>query len=115
MNNKIKATLSVTNVLNGKSFNRAFLCIGEKQALKFAELSYKQNPDCVIIVSSLEGQFFHVFPPVNMDKDLTLVEEGKMEFDDYFEKWVGAQKPKKARKEKPKRASDSEMFCQSAA
>jgi hypothetical protein len=115
MNNKIKATLSVTNVLNGKSFNRAFLCIEEKQALRVAEIENKLNPDCVIIVSSLEGQFFHVFPPVNMDKDLTLVEEGKMEFDDYFEKWVGAQEPKKARKEKPKRASDSEMFCQSAA
>jgi hypothetical protein len=115
MKNKIQATLSVSNLLNGESFNRAFFCIDEKQALRIAELSYRLNPDCVITILSLEGQFFHVFPPFNMDKDLTLVGEGKMEFEDYFEKWVVAQKPKKARKQKPKRASDSEMFCQSAA
>jgi len=123
MKNQIQATLAVTNLLNGESFNRPFLCTGERQALRMAENLSRQNPDCLVSIASLEGMFFHMLKPINMTKDLTLVTEGKMEFSEYCNKWAGIQndynapaKPRKGgRKEKAKRVSDSGMFCQSAA
>lgn len=120
----IQATLAVTNLLNGESFNRPFLCTGERQALRMAENLSRQNPDCLVSIASLEGMFFHMIKPANMTKDLTLVTEGKMTFGEYCNKWAGIQndynEPSKktrkgGRKEKAKRVSDSEMFCQSAA
>jgi len=118
----IQATLAVTNLLNGESFNRPFLCTGERQALRMAENLSRQNPDCLVSIASLEGMFFHMIKPANMTKDLTLVEEGKMGIIEYCNKWAGIQKsedapkkPVKIKKEKAGRSSDSEMFCQSAA
>jgi len=123
MKNQIQASLSVTNLLTEESFNRPFLCTGERQALRMAENLSRQNPDCLVSIASLEGMFFHMLKPVNMTKDLTLVTEGKITFAEYCNKWAGIKNsedvPKKTRKggrkEKAKRVSDSEMFCQSAA
>ena len=118
----IQATLAVTNLLNGESFNRPFLCTGERQALRMAENLSRQNPDCLVSIASLEGMFFHMIKPANMTKDLTLVEEGKMGIIEYCNKWAGIKnevyapkKPVKIKKEKAGRSSDSEMFCQAAA
>ena len=122
MKNQIQASLSVTNLLNGESFNRPFLCTGERQALRMAENLSRQNPDCLVSIASLEGMFFHMLKPANMAKDLILVSEGKMTFEGYCNKWAGIKnevyapkKPVKIKKEKAKRVSDSEMFCQAAA
>lgn len=123
MKNSIQATLAVTNLLNGESFNRPFFCTSERQALRMARNLSAQNPDCLVSIASLEGMFFHMLKPINMSKELTLVEEGKMDFAEFCNKWAGIQNsedaPKKARKggRKPKgqRVSDSGMFCQSAA
>ena len=59
--------------------------------------------------------------PTNMTKDLTLVSEGKITFGEYCNKWAGIKnevyapkKPGKIKKEKAKRVSDSEIFCQAA-
>jgi hypothetical protein len=122
MKNSIKATLAVTNLLNSESFNRPFLCSSERQALRMAENLSRQNPDCLVSIASLEGMFFHMLKPVNMSKDLTLVEEGKMGSIEYFNKWAGIKnevyapkKPSKIKKEKAGRVSDSEMSCQASA
>jgi hypothetical protein len=88
-----------------------------------AENLSRQNPDSVVSIASLGGMFFHMLKPINMSKDLTLVEEGKMGFEEYCNKWAGIKNPedvpkitrKGGRKEKAKRVSDSEMFCQSVA
>jgi hypothetical protein len=122
MKNQIKATLAVTNLLNGESFNRPFLCTGERQALRMAVNLSRQNPDCLVSIASLEGMFFHMLKPENMTKDLILVGEGKITFTEYCNKWAGIKneldapkKPSKIKKEKAGRSSDSEMFCQAAA
>ena len=122
MKNSIQASLSVTNLLNGESFTRPFLCTGERQALRMAENLSRQNPDCLVSIASLEGMFFHMLKPANMTKDLILVTEGKITFTEYCNKWAGIKnsedvpkKTKKIKKEKAGRSSDSEMFCQAAA
>lgn len=123
MKNQIQATLAVTNLLNSETFNRPFLCTGERQALRMAENLSRQNPDCLVSIASLEGMFFHMLKPANMTKDLILVTEGKITFLEYCNKWAGIKNevyaPKKTRKggrkEKANRVSDSEMSCQAAA
>jgi hypothetical protein len=122
MKNQIQASLSVTNLLTQESFERPFLCTGERQALRMAENISRQNPDCLVSIASLEGVFFHMLKPANMTKDLILVTEGKITFTEYCNKWAGIKnsedvpkKTKKIKKEKAGRSSDSEMFCQAAA
>ena len=120
---KLKGIIGVTNLLNQESFTKKTQFISEIQAIKTAEYISRMNPDSIVTVSSAEGMFFHTLTPVNMRKDVTLVNEGKLDFIDYLEKWAGISlmkredkqpTPKRTRKLKPKRISDSDFSCQAS-